>query len=45
MKIIDNKAVTAKYKLSKFYVFGVIIFIGIFSGLTLLYVFLSFLKT
>jgi len=44
MKIIENKAVRAKYKLSKFYVVGAIIFIVIFSGLTLLSVFLSSLK-
>jgi hypothetical protein len=44
MKFITNKAITAKYKLSKFYIIGVIIFIVIFSGLTLLSVFLSFVK-
>jgi len=44
MKFITNKAITAKYKLSKFYAIGVIIFIVIFSGLTFLSVFLSFVK-
>lgn len=44
MKISNNKAFAAKYKLSKFYVVGVVIFIIIFSGLALISAFLSFLK-
>jgi len=44
MKNIENKASAAKQKLSKFYVIGGIIFIFLFLGLTLISIFLSFLK-